>query len=132
MADEDPAKPVQPQPAATDTDVPDINALAADDDTAPVPTPPSAAASVSDFELDRTRKQLAYRLLWILIGIIAIIMLMSVIYSVRCWTTNKTCGDATQALGILTGAASPIFTAMVGLVGSVVGFYFGSKSSVRS
>lgn len=111
--------------------MPDINALAADDNATPAPTPSSAAASVSDFELDRTRKQLAYRLLWILIGIIAIIMLMSVIYSVRCWTTNETCSDATQALGILTGAASPIFTAMVGLVGSVVGFYFGSKSSAR-
>lgn len=121
MADDDPT------PVSLDQAVTTVPA-------APSPAPPAGGAGtvnpeVTTFELDRTRKQLAYRLLWIMIGIIGVIMLMSTIYSVRCWIDGGSCAAATTALGILTGSLSPIFTAMVGLVGSVVGFYFGSKST---
>lgn len=79
-------------------------------------------------EIDKTRKYIAYFLLWILVGIIVTIVLVTIVYSGRCWNEADTCTAVGPALDMLNTSISPVFTAMVGLVGSVVGFYFGSKS----
>jgi len=90
---------------------------------------PTTGETAVDVTLDRTRRDIAYLLLWIMIGVMLVIILASVVYSVRCAMDSTTCAAATNALGVLTSSISPIFTAMVGLVGSVVGFYFGSKQA---
>lgn len=89
----------------------------------------SGTASVENVDLGNTRKRIAYFLLWILVGVIVVIVLVSVVFSVRCWINPDTCTPAATALNILTSNVAPVFTAMVGLVGSVVGFYFGSRQS---
>lgn len=123
------------------------------DDPTPAPTTPSlstavsaivgapgAAPSATDTQgtvvslgsrvfID-TQRRIAFMLLWIMIGVIAIITIVSLGYSLRC-SLSATTGDACEmggaGLDLLTKSLSPIFTAMIGLVGSVVGFYFGSK-----
>ena len=87
-------------------------------------------AAVQDYSLDSTRKRIAFFLLFIMAGIVALVALVSLLYSLDCWL-SRTPGKCTQAEGALTllnSGIAPMFTAMVGLVGSVVGFYFGSKS----
>lgn len=74
-----------------------------------------------------TQRQIAFMLLYIMIGVIAIITIMSLGYSVGCSRDVKACPINGNALKLLNDSMSPIFTAMIGLVGSVVGFYFGSK-----
>jgi hypothetical protein len=111
-----------------------VSAAPSPPSTPPPPTPNAATGTPSgvvkyNLDLDETRKQLAYMLLWIMIGVIAVLMLVSLVYSVRCWLNAGTCPAANDALGILASHVSPVFTAMVGLVGSVVGFYFGSKQN---
>lgn len=91
--------------------------------------PGGAAGVVENPELGNTRKTIAYFLLWILVGIIIVVVLVSLVFSFKCWLNATTCSAASTALGILTNTVSPLFTAMVGLVGSVVGFYFGSRQN---
>lgn len=87
-------------------------------------------AAVQDYSLDSTRKRIAFFLLFIMAAIVALVALVSLIYSVGCWRGGGTqCTQAEGALTLLNTGISPMFTAMVGLVGSVVGFYFGSKAS---
>lgn len=74
-----------------------------------------------------TQRRIAFMLLWIMIGVIAITTVMSLGYSVRCSIDGAACVTNSAALKLLNDSLSPIFTAMIGLVGSVVGFYFGSK-----
>jgi len=92
-------------------------------------TGPGGAAGVVDNPDVNTRRTIAYFLLWILVGIMLVVVLVSLVFSVNCWVDGRTCGRATTALNILTASVSPMFTAMVGLVGSVVGFYFGSRQT---
>ncbi len=96
---------------------------------APAGTGTGGGAAVVNFSIDATRKELAYLLLYVMIGVIVVIVIVSILYSLSCWNNAAQCTAATNALGVLTSSISPIFTAMVGLVGSVVGFYFGSKQS---
>lgn len=82
------------------------------------------------FNLDGTRRDIAFILLGMLAAIILIIVLSSSIMAVSCWFGAKpdgTCPQAQASLGVLTSVFGTVFTAMVGLVGSVVGFYFGSQ-----
>lgn len=76
-----------------------------------------------------TQKRIAFALLLIMIGVIAIITVVALGYSVRCSIDGGSCDRSSKALDLLNGSMSPIFTAMIGLVGSVVGFYFGSRQS---
>jgi hypothetical protein len=92
-------------------------------------TGPGGAAGVVDSPDGTTRRTIAYFLLWIMVGIMLIVVLASLVFSVNCWVDGTTCARATTALNILTSNISPMFTAMVGLVGSVVGFYFGSRQT---
>jgi lipoprotein signal peptidase len=77
--------------------------------------------------LDATRKGIAYFLLSILVGVILLQVISSTVFAVSCWANNNTCANSNAALQMIVGASGAIFTAMVGLVGSVVGFYFGSQ-----
>lgn len=86
-------------------------------------------AAVEDYSLDSTRKRIAFFLLWIMAGVIALVAVVSLIYSANCWFSGDKCTQAEKALSLLNTGVSPMFTAMIGLVGSVVGFYFGSKQS---
>lgn len=85
-------------------------------------------AAVQDYSLDSTRKRIAFFLLFIMAAIVGLVALVSLIYSVDCWRNVGKCTQAEGALTLLNSGIAPMFTAMVGLVGSVVGFYFGSKS----
>lgn len=114
-----------------DNMVPTLNAAVAA--TPPILIPGGAnnagTASIIVPYIDKTREKIAYLLLAILIGVIAIITLVALIYSASCWFSAAQCAAAQKALPILTDAIQPVFTAMIGIVGSVVGFYFGSKES---
>lgn len=87
-------------------------------------------AAVQDYStLDFTRKRIAFFLLYIMAGIVVLVALVALLYSFDCWLNGeKKCVQAEGALTLLNTGIAPMFTAMVGLVGSVVGFYFGSKS----
>ncbi|HET9640619.1 MAG TPA: hypothetical protein VFP12_15575 [Allosphingosinicella sp.] len=84
---------------------------------------------VEPVELGNTRKTIAFFLLWILVGIIVVVVLVSLVFTIMCWLDGTKCAAATTSLNLLTTSVSPVFTAMVGLVGSVVGFYFGSRQT---
>jgi hypothetical protein len=86
-------------------------------------------AAIEDFSLDSTRKRIAFFLLYILAGVIALVAIVSLIYSADCWLNRTKCTQNEGALTLLNSGIAPMFTAMIGLVGSVVGFYFGSKST---
>jgi hypothetical protein len=86
--------------------------------------------AVEDYSIDSTRKRIAFFLLFIMAAIVALVALVSLIYSVGCWRGGTAqCTQAEGALTLLNTGIAPMFTAMVGLVGSVVGFYFGSKAT---
>jgi hypothetical protein len=85
--------------------------------------------AVQDYSLDSTRKRIAFFLLYIMAGIVALVAFVSLFYSGGCWLNHTKCSQAEGALTLLNTGIAPMFTAMVGLVGSVVGFYFGSKST---
>jgi hypothetical protein len=99
----------------------------------------STPIGVQPVSFERTQRNLAYMLLSVLIGIIVVIVLLSVIYSYSCWAHPLVaekgappvdpCAAVGPALTLFNQSISPVFTAMIGLVGSVVGFYFGSKKS---
>ena len=95
----------------------------------PPPEGPAVTpAKVIAYDPNVTREKLAYFLLWIMIGIIAVFAILSTTYSVDCLNGHDAkCTLESESLNIVVTTLSPIFTAMVGLVGSVVGFYFGSK-----
>jgi hypothetical protein len=80
-----------------------------------------------NLQLDQTRKAIAMFLLWILVAVVALYMIVALFYSARCFYDAQQCGGGERALSLLTNGVTPIFTAMIGVIGSVVGFYFGSK-----
>jgi hypothetical protein len=100
---------------------------------------PGAATAVSvspDYSLDKTRQYIAFALLGILGLIILVELISSTVLATGCWNTAKpdgtgvmACPQAQASLGVLTSVLGTVFTAMIGLVGSVVGFYFGSQKS---
>lgn len=99
-------------------------------------TPPGSATSVTPYNLDETRQQIAFILLGILGFIILIQLISSAVLAAGCWSTATldkagvaACPQAQASLGVLTSVLGTVFTAMIGLVGSVVGFYFGSQKA---
>ena len=88
--------------------------------------PPGTPSGVSALELGQTRKEIAYRLIYIMSAVIAAYLLVSLIFAQSCWMSS-TC-SVKDAYGMAAGSFATVFTALVGIVGSVVGFYFGSKS----
>jgi uncharacterized membrane protein YeaQ/YmgE (transglycosylase-associated protein family) len=89
-----------------------------------------SATAVTPYTLDGTRQRIAFILLGILGAIVLVEVIASAVFASNCWffeTTKGSCPQAQASLSVLTSAMGTIFTAMVGLVGSVVGFYFGSQ-----
>lgn len=78
-------------------------------------------------DLGRTRRQIALFLLWITAGVIGAPIFATIIFSGWCWLNAASCTPAATALDLLSRNMSQYVTAMIGLVGSVVGFYFGSQ-----
>jgi|UPI0006476D72 hypothetical protein len=100
------------------------------------PSAPTAVSVSPDFSLDRTRQYIAFALLGILGLIILVELISSAVLATGCWNTAKpdgtgmmACPQAQASLGVLTSVLGTVFTAMIGLVGSVVGFYFGSQKA---
>jgi hypothetical protein len=88
------------------------------------------ATGVSGYTLDKTRQLIAFFLLGILALIVLVQVIGSAVFAGDCWFFDHVKGSCPQAqasLGVLTSALGSVFTAMIGLVGSVVGFYFGSQ-----
>lgn len=79
-------------------------------------------------DLGETRRRIAYILLGILAAIIAVELVYAMIFSGSCFLDKETCQSGDAAYKLILDAIGPVFTAMIGLVGSVVGFYFGSQS----
>lgn len=108
---------------------PDVTSPDAADGQVPATAATGPAVAVEDYNPEGTRKKIAYFLLWIMIGVIVVVVLVALMFSVDCWLNTSRCEPAKDALAMLTSSIAPVFTAMVGLVGSVVGFYFGSKQT---
>lgn len=128
-----PPTPAPPDPAPTLDEAFEADPAAAEPAPAGGTADVGSAGEVVDFKFTQTQRDLAFLLVRILIGVIAVILVVSVTYSIDCWRNaddvGEPCGSAGAALTLLTNSLSPIFTAMIGLVGSVVGFYFGSKKT---
>jgi len=88
----------------------------------------SPAAVQAGYALETTRKNLAYILLALLFLVIVFQTLSGAILGNACWRFVAYCTHAKESLDLVSGATQTVFTAMIGLVGSVIGFYFGSKA----
>jgi uncharacterized membrane protein YeaQ/YmgE (transglycosylase-associated protein family) len=89
--------------------------------------PGSPARAGPPEDLGKTRRGIAYLLLAMLGAIIAVELIYAMIYSASCFVDAKSCAAGTAAYQLILDGIDPVFTAMIGLVGSVVGFYFGSQ-----
>lgn len=78
-------------------------------------------------EQEKARAKLAYILLAVLVGLVVVQVITGVIGAVDCFLSPN-CADAKNALALMNTSISQTFTPIVGLVGSVIGFYFGAKS----
>jgi hypothetical protein len=82
------------------------------------------------YTLDGARRTIAFLLLGMLGTIILVEAIGSAVLATECWvfaSPQGSCPAAQSSLAVLTTVLGTVFTAMVGLVGSVVGFYFGSQ-----
>lgn len=76
--------------------------------------------------LDGTRREIALRLIAILGIVIGAYLFISLIFSLSCWTSNSC--TVQESYNMSAASFTTVFTALIGIVGSVVGFYFGSKT----
>ena len=133
----EPEQPEQPGPGGADEPKPLDSAVeqlggAPPGGNDPPPSPASTPAGTETYNLrlDATRRQIAFFLLWIMAGVIAAPVFATIVFSGWCWWNGgDTCTNAGTAIDLLAKSMSQFVTAMVGLVGSVVGFYFGSKQN---
>ena len=110
----------------------DLRTIKAEDGAPSNPTNTGSPTGVREVNLEDTRRRIAYFLLGILTLVVVIEVLGGSILAVNCWlgaNANGACPAAQASLSVLTTSLGAVFTAMIGLVGSVVGFYFGSKST---
>lgn len=134
------ADPVTGGSATTQTGIPvpnpapaaalDINAVVTPGtpETASPAAQTPAGTEAYDLKLAYTRESIAFFLLWITAGVIGAAAVATVVFSGWCWLNVRSCQAAGTALDLLSRNMSQYVTAMIGLVGSVVGFYFGSNS----
>jgi len=97
--------------------------------SAAAPSNPGSPSAVTGYSVDATRQWIAFVLLGILGAFVFAEVLATVVLAFDCWVGHD--GKCTQegvAMDLLTRGVGGAFTAIVGLVGSVVGFYFGSQS----
>lgn len=79
---------------------------------------------------EKARAYIAYILLGTMVGSIIFIAIAGAILAEDCYTSPK-CMSAKESMNIVIQIMSLIFTPIVGLVGSVIGFYFGSKAAAE-
>ena len=111
--------------------------LKATGEDAPADGPPAFGGATSVQEnydpgrdQEKARVRIAYVLLAML-GLAVVCVLTTGSYLALTCYAGKTCGEAKEALALLSATVALIFTPIVGLVGSAIGFYFGSKSAGR-
>ncbi|QRE74270.1 hypothetical protein [Methylobacterium aquaticum] len=104
-------------------------------DDAPTEGPPTIGVATSvqgnydpGRDQEKARVRIAYVLLAML-GLAVVCVLATGSYLALTCYAGKTCGEAKEAFALLSGTVALIFTPVVGLVGSAIGFYFGSKSA---
>jgi ribosomal protein L31 len=81
----------------------------------------------AEFELvhtANTRRTIAYSIMVLLAVVVSVEIFIS-IHSI--FTGVNDCSRRESALSAMATIMNPIFTAVIGLVGSVLGFYFGSE-----
>ncbi|KMO12300.1 hypothetical protein [Methylobacterium platani] len=77
---------------------------------------------------ERARVRIAYILLAMLGLAVCCILAVGSYLALTCYA-GRTCGEAKEAFALLGSTVGLIFTPIVGLVGSAIGFYLGSKSA---
>ena len=76
---------------------------------------------------EKARANLAYILLAVLVGLVVVQVIAGVIGAFECYTSPN-CASAKDSLAVMNTALGQTFSPIVGLVGSVIGFYFGAKA----
>jgi ABC-type dipeptide/oligopeptide/nickel transport system permease component len=76
---------------------------------------------------ERARQRLAFLIVYLLAGVIVVIVVAGVVGGLACWSGGTRCDAVTRSLAVLTNSTSTVFTALIGLTGSIIGFYFGSR-----
>jgi hypothetical protein len=84
-------------------------------------------SSTKTYNFSITQEKLALRILWILMGIIGAVFCLSLVMGSVCLVSSGQCKAAGEGLQLVIGTTKELFTAIIGLVGSVVGFYFGQR-----
>lgn len=77
---------------------------------------------------ERTRGYITYALLGTLLLVILFLVAVGALLARDCYVQSS-CASAQASLGIITGIMNIVFTPIIGLVGSVIGFYFGAKTT---
>ncbi|KPF62380.1 hypothetical protein IP88_14855 [alpha proteobacterium AAP81b] len=118
--------------ATTDPTAPiDLSAIrptsTADPNTSPTATSVTRFGSLND----RTRTYIAYALVGLLAALVVFhfIQSLQLVSACHAATAATLCKVEIDAFTLAAKETQNIFTAIVGLVGSVVGFYFGQKSN---
>lgn len=78
---------------------------------------------------EKAREDIAKRLLWCLIGVVAVVTVVAAALALPCYFDTARCQAAVPALDAMTKLLALVFTPLVGLVGAATGFYFGEKST---
>lgn len=78
---------------------------------------------------EQTRGWIAVALLVALFVVILFLMTTAGIIAVNCSSSQDKCVSSKETLNIITTVMNIMFTPLIGLVGTVIGFYFGSKAS---
>ncbi len=77
---------------------------------------------------EKARVRITYVLLAMLGLAVVCVLAVGCYLALTCYAA-KACSDAKDAFALMSATVALIFTPIVGLVGSAIGFYFGSKSA---
>ena len=93
----------------------------------PAPRPAEAPYNLEAAQ-ENKRGEIAIRLLTMLAMVLAVTYLFVLIAFLVAWDGTHSV-DIVATLAALKALMEPILTALIGLIGSVIGFYFGANSS---
>lgn len=94
------------------------------------PPPPPPTTLQQELSTDREREQTRRRIAYILIGTLVVVVLGSFVYVI--WMSLRA-GDMTLELliSVMQTIGTTLLAPVVGLIGAVVGFYFGAQTAVQ-